>query len=514
MAEAEAPGGLSLDELKSISLSAGEWLWGTVQGAFNEKATHSQMIVDAVIGMIPLVWDVTAARDLIAVSIGLCDDPKKREEKSQWIMLVVLLFALLPVIGGVIKGTGRLLLKATGEAAHLMGQGARFAHMAEAARDIIAFLNRVGVGKAEKWLVDLKFAAHEAEIVKALETFTKRLVDLLCRAKMRLGRAVPQAFADRIDALIRGLKLLKEEAARRIPDAIKDLDQMLREIQSFIHTGGETTSRAAAHAAAAGKKTLTYTEELILLEGNAAVRTARGGLAKNSGLADEIAANYTHVPGYPKLTDFRTTLDNGDELFPLITTYAGKIVNRDLEAGEEIFRVFGPAGTTHGFPVKDTFAAGAPTRTGQPTFWGLNKVPQSAEAWRQRSAVLDEWNRDGFIVVGKVLPGGSPVKACTGMIAEQTAEKIGAQYLKGGGKQAMLALPADVSTEINQLAKTAMSSKSLVTKEIGGIQWEIRPTGWDDVNGVHGYLNAPGPGSVQTARLGAREIASKQANED
>lgn len=75
------------------------------------------------------------------------------------------------------------------------------------------------------------------------------------------------------------------------------------------------------------------------------------------------------------------------------------------------------------------------------------------------------------------------------------------------------ALPASVADELNLLASTAVSTGTAVTREVGGIAWEIRPTGWLDANGVHGYLAMPGPASVQTVRLGARELASKRENE-
>jgi hypothetical protein len=127
--------------------------------------------------------------------------------------------------------------------------------------------------------------------------------------------------------------------------------------------------------------------------------------------------------------------------------------------------------------------------------------------------VLDEFNRDGFIAIGRILPGHS-VKACTGMVAEQIADKIGTQYLRGGGKQAIFALPKEVGEELNALGRTVMDSGVALKKELGGIEWEIRPTGWDDANGIHGYLSYPGPASVQTARLGSREIASKSDSED
>jgi hypothetical protein len=36
---------------------------------------------------------------------------------------------------------------------------------------------------------------------------------------------------------------------------------------------------------------------------------------------------------------------------------------------------------------------------------------------------------------------------------------------------------------------------------------------WADANGIHGYINMPGPGAVQTMRLGARELATKKNRE-
>jgi hypothetical protein len=80
------PGGISDDSFKSIALEVGDWVWGTVQGAFNEKATLSQIIVDAVIGMIPLVGDVTAVRDLRGAGgrWSALGDSRHRVERRQW----------------------------------------------------------------------------------------------------------------------------------------------------------------------------------------------------------------------------------------------------------------------------------------------------------------------------------------------------------------------------------------------------------------------------------------------
>ena len=55
------PGTLQASEFRHMATEVAGWLWGTVQGAWNEKQTVSQIITDAVIGMIPLVGQATAA---------------------------------------------------------------------------------------------------------------------------------------------------------------------------------------------------------------------------------------------------------------------------------------------------------------------------------------------------------------------------------------------------------------------------------------------------------------------
>ena len=139
------------------------------------------------------------------------------------------------------------------------------------------------------------------------------------------------------------------------------------------------------------------------------------------------------------------------------------------------------------------------------------ELPTNAKDWRQGSAVLDEWNHDGFIVVGTVLPGHS-LPACTGLIAEQAGVQLAPQYLKGGAKQAMIKLPEDVAKQLGDAALKAEKTGHEVI-EAGGIRWELRATGWADVNGIHGYLQAPGTASTQTQRVAARAIVSKKEND-
>jgi len=300
MAE-DAPGGLSWESFKSVSLEVGDWVWGTAQGAFNEKATLSQILVDAVIGMIPFVGDVTGVRDLIAVVIGLSTDPRKREEKSQWLLLVILLFALVPVVGGVVKGVGRMLLKTLGELAHLAGEAQRATKLAEAAKDVVAFLNRVGVGNAERWLAELKVTQYQETLVKTFDELADTMTKVLDRALASVGGWLPESLVSGTRALKAGLAEVREAAPRYIPDAIKELDEHLRQLQAYVRSGGETTSQTVSHFVEARSTGVQRVDELILLEGKGATRSARGGFAANSSLTKDTKVYYAHEVGYPDI---------------------------------------------------------------------------------------------------------------------------------------------------------------------------------------------------------------------
>lgn len=486
-----------------MATEAGGWLWGTVQGAFNHKASLSQIIVDAVVGMVPLVGDVTAARDIIAVSVRLVDDPKARESKLEWVLLAVLVLALIPVFGGVVKGVGRLVIKAAGEAGHLTGV-ARAAKIGEAAKDIVAFLNRIGAGHAERWLLRLKFSDHQSSVLQHFDNFIYTVNGALNQIERKLGGALSEGLKQRIQGLMTGLGQIRVKAREMIPQAIKELDETLREIQQFVRSGGQTTSRVTEHTVVAGDKAaITMTDELRLAEGMSATRSGRGGIAKNEGNLALVAKQgfYKHEPGYPNLTGYAPSGKAQQ-----VNTFGGKIVNRPLAEGEEIYRVFGPQGVTHSTEVGRSYAPGA--ASGRPNFWGLGSPPRNAEEWRKGSAVLDEWNRDSFIVVGTVREKDA-VKACTGKIAEQAGKDIPSQYLPGGAKQAMLQLPPDINDLLRAAGERVIATGKPEMFERAGVAWVIKPTGWKDANGIHGYDLVTLKAGVQTTRLAVREEATK-----
>jgi hypothetical protein len=389
------PAGWTLSHFKAVCADVGSWTWGTVQGAFNEKASITQIIVDAVIGMIPLVGDATAVRDLLAIVIGMADEEEKRNSTWQWVLLVVLLFALIPVFGGVVKGVGRIIVKVAEEAAHL-AEAARMAHMVAGAKEVIEFLNRIGVKNAEKWLLALRIGDHAEALIGKFTQLMGTLDNILKKTRVRVASIAP-SVAKRIDSLRSGLGKVLEKGKEMIPTAIKELDQKLREIQAFVRSGGETTSRLALHEVATGEKVTTRAEERRLVEdGVLPTRTARGGFKQNPASASdtEVIAKYYHPePGYPNLM---SNVDSETGEYTSVAAFAGKMVNRQLKDGEEIFRFFGPERTTHGIKVAESGAAGA--------WWGVGPPPRprkNGEKSRQCLIVLtamDFMYRRGLLV--------------------------------------------------------------------------------------------------------------------
>jgi hypothetical protein len=490
-----SPGGLSPKEFKSVATDVGQWLWGTVSGAFNEKQTVSQIITDAVIGMIPLVGDVTAVRDLIAVGSVLAADHKKREEKMEWVLLVILVFALVPIIGGVVKGVGRLSLRA----ARVASSDSKA--LAEIANDIIQFLNRVGHKNAEVWFKSLNVLSHQAEILSKFRAFCDTIIVSIFRCLVRFRRLLPQSLISRMEQLQHAFEQLKALGDKMIPEALKELHEQLSKLQKYVHSGGRPVpSRAEIMYAQTGQKTVTYAEEARILEDKIPKRVRRAGpYQQNMAPVEEesaIAKVYKHESGFPDLLIVRS--EDGS-YYPAIAAASGKIDNEML-SGVTVFRSFGQEGFTHSVHVDPTNPAGM--------FWGIGRPPDSAEKWRGPWAVLDEFNRNGMLSIVHI-PEHVKVPGCVSTVSEQFSKAITGQYLEGGARQAVIQHEKDVVDLINRLAKAGGGKGSLPN----GVTVEVRASGWAKANETVGYDEIVIPHASMVERLGVTEKQSKMVKQ-
>lgn len=502
------PGALQASEFKQITTEVAGWLWGTVQGAWNEKQTVSQIITDAVIGMIPLVGQATAARDIIAVGSGLADSPEKRESVWQWVLFVVLLLSLIPVVGGVLKGVGRLTIRAAKEAAE------NSAKLAQLADDIVALLNRLGHKDAVKWLRALDFAKYEPQLIERCRALCDVVILSINRYILRFHKVLPQSFVARMQSAANGFEQVKIAADKMIPKAVKELNAQLKKIQAHLIAGGvPPPGRALVYEAQTGRKVVTYADEARLIESGAKKEIIHAGkhpqnmASAHEGAKADIAKVYQYEEGFPNLTGFKKSVDFEGaalEYYPAIAAASGKIKNVDLgEEGVTLFRSFGSGGTTHGVEIGKSNPGGF--------WWGVGEAPKTAEEWRQKYAVLDEFNRNGMVAMIHIPSGGKVrVPACTSTVSEQFSDKIAGQYLEGGGKQAAIdfSLAPDLADVADRL-KTLADMGGGKAKLANGVVLEVRHSGWKGINGKVGYGSEVIPGAGVVERLGVTELQSK-----
>ncbi|MDR0563625.1 MAG: hypothetical protein LBG78_01640 [Azoarcus sp.] len=550
-----APENISEADFKSMSVEAGQWLWGLVQGGFNEKAKMSQIIVDAIIGCIPLLGDVTAVRDLIAVTMGLYCDPKKREDTMEWVTLVILILALIPVLGGIIKGVGRIVVRAA-KAARLLPAPESARVMGEAAQELIEFLTRLGKGDAKKWFLELNIMEYARSVKDTFAIFMEGFAfafEYIIASK--LSWVIPDRLLNFMDALARGLRVLKKLGERMIPEALKEFHRMLTEMQEFIRSGGQArravaaaagSANDAAHMMSAADNVVHMASTSDHTSGGAKAAGGTGGgarppeeigittkpaqagkenvsmpperrelnrppktqpRARLNGSPQNVAIDgekhkfahlYQPEPGYPDLT---ARAKEGH--FTAVEAYSGKMLNKPLE-DESIFRIYGPPGETHGIEIGPTVPQGR--------WWGVGELPDSGKAWREGSAVLDEFNRDKFYVKARrTAPPQKEVRGVFGKVSEQTSTIVPGQYLPGGGQQAFLDFAEVTNAKLEEVGKRVMQTGKVEEffDPVSGLTFEFGPTNWKNVNGHTGYTRAGKAGTSTTVPVKPNEVAPK-----
>ena len=143
-------------------------------------------------------------------------------------------------------------------------------------------------------------------------------------------------------------------------------------------------------------------------------------------------------------------------------------------------------------------------------FWGRGVPPKIGSMWRKMCAVLDEWNRNGWMALVHI-PRGTKIPACTSVVSEQFGKKMSGQFLEGGAQQAVVTafFEKQIIEIADQLYAKGGGQASVVLKDGQTIFLEVRQSGWQGVNGKVGYGETVIPGASMTERLGMTEIEQK-----
>ena len=445
--EAVRAGKIASTDTTAFAIEAVEWIWGTVKGGFNEKQTVSQILVDAVIGMIPLVGDVTAARDLLAVILGMAQDPKKRESEAEWLALTVLLLALIPVLGGALKGVGKLLLRevksAEEAAAHL--------------KEIIGVLNHLGLGNAVDWFRDLDLLHYGEPLLKAWRDLMHRLDGVLDAIPSKLKSVLPQRMLDALAKLRDRLRGVVVQGERMIPESVRDLSERLKAAQRHLYAG-------QWHAIPKDLTSKTWETEARLVNTPAGKRWAVEKRAHPQN-GPEMFAKQEDWPDLLDETEIKYVeeVKPGKIIYKVIPCFSGPMRAVRLPQDTKIVRV----------------VEGKKSPWGN---WWCYALPESGREWREKLAVLDSFNGNGHYVEMTV-PKGAELYAWEGKASSQVENALDeeatlGQYLQGGDIQLFI----DFGFDANKNVVEAMAKKRGVPLEQ---LLEKKPTHWVDYMGLH-----------------------------
>jgi len=392
----------ALDALGNALASAGEWTWGAAKGDFNQNQTTSQLVVNTLLRVIPVVDQVLDVRDLIAGVGGLIDyyQLDQAEQTAQpevlglsaetwrWLGLFLIALGAIPILGSVIKGVLKGLiqkLRALGGPATALST----AQLRSIWEGLVAILNHLGVGHAHAWLKQAVAKIPEwmdqaaTTLRGALDTVAQKLDQAKALAQRLPGEGA-RAFAERITVAQRALGT----AYTRL-DAMKArinmwLSEQLQKVLSGKHT---FEAEGAPGSLGARAQRAEAPPQLAPPASSRRIVPAREKLAE---LSDEELASVravdtfkTHGVSTQRAKDFLETTEEGQELLRQVAKSArpgtpdDQIFRRALglvQTGEDV-----PVMTTISSPLVKIVPEGGGV-TGHSPFWTTPEEYARAQA--------------------------------------------------------------------------------------------------------------------------------------
>lgn len=250
-----------------------DWFWGVLQGDFNEDASLSQTIVGSIITAIPILDQVADIRDVIA---NLHQLSKDSSDKWKWIALAITLIGLIPVLGSLLKGVFKTLVK-------FLRQGGK--HAGEALETILAIIRGAGKGDPVKWLKNLPMDHYAKDAVKRFNEITQKIILGISDVRHRwLTRKLLGDNVKRLELVEQQITRLQRMGQDKIPEVMRflksELDKLLERARPAKLDGTTDTANTLAHSA----------KPLLRLDYEVAVRRRVGGKVqamRAAGKSDE-----------------------------------------------------------------------------------------------------------------------------------------------------------------------------------------------------------------------------------
>ncbi|NAX45930.1 hypothetical protein CAG70_02790 [Photobacterium halotolerans] len=251
-----------------IAAEAGNWIWGVLQGDFNEDPTNAQIVVGTILSMLPFIDQVMDVRDIIANLMVLSDEERTEEvRKFAWIALAITLVGLIPGLGSALKGIFKLIMK-----------------NADVALDIIlAILRKAGKGDPKAFLKNLPWGEYTKFIQGKCKEIIQKLVSGLkvVQDSWLAQNVLDNAAINSIKSVIEGLGKLEKKSDDALAGA-------MGQIQEKIDNVLKREDKSPQHSGSTNQKQYHETVELTAKEAEMMAKIRKKMVKPNS--LDEAAA--------------------------------------------------------------------------------------------------------------------------------------------------------------------------------------------------------------------------------
>lgn len=262
--------------------AAWDWFLGMIEGDFSDDQTTGQIVVGTVISMIPVIDQIADIRDVIANLFHIRKDP---EDVWKWVALVTTLIGLVPVLGSLLKGVFKTVLK-------FVKAGGKDAPKALGV--ILAILRGAGKGDPVAFLRKLPYAQYTKQVLRSFDDILNGFIKGIHKASDYMSsRFLKWALGDtakRLHVLEAELQKLQKLGHDKIPEAMqtlkKEVDELLAHAKPAELNGSTDMSNALVHS----------TKPLMRLEYETAVKriSENVGKMRKAGKSEEEIAKWAN----------------------------------------------------------------------------------------------------------------------------------------------------------------------------------------------------------------------------
>ncbi|MGI4853927.1 MAG: glycohydrolase toxin TNT-related protein [Janthinobacterium lividum] len=233
-----------LDELWNEAVGdtkgALDWLKQVILGEFDDHQSTSAMITQLLVSFVPGAVIVMSARDLTAVLIRMVRHPDKRENITEWMILVACAIGLVPALigaaaGAAAAGVGAIVGGLAGDEAGAALRATALLLIEDGARmleKVVQFLRRFIKGDIMRFLREVKFVKYAEPVAEEVGKFIGHLISVTQKV---IARASHYTWFSRVGDIIeklrtleRGFYALQSAAAHKIPQVMAEFDSRLQ----------------------------------------------------------------------------------------------------------------------------------------------------------------------------------------------------------------------------------------------------------------------------------------------